>query len=95
MLTPIGKGSMKKTESRKVMISRRALFQRINRVLAKRGQLLKTNRARQLGAGRHDLGRYFIVDLDRNSLVNLNADPVALGEELEVIAAYEAVEEES
>lgn len=81
---------MAKTRS-KVPITHRALVQRINRVLAKEGEQLKSYRG---GKWDSDLGRYYIIDLNRNVLVRGDVDLEALGRKLKVLAEYEAIEEE-
>lgn len=82
---------MAKTRA-KVPITRRALIQRINRVLAKDGEVLKTNR--HPGVGRDDLGRHYVVDVNRNFLVDRDVDLEEVGRRLKVIAGYETIEEE-
>lgn len=80
---------MAKTRST-VPITQRALIQRINRVLARDGQQLKAYRG---GKWESDLGRYYIVDLNRNRLLRGDVELDDLGRELDVIAGYEKLEE--
>ncbi len=71
-----------------VNISKRALIQRINRVLDKRGDVLKYNRSRF-----EEMGDYFVVNVKGNYVVEKDVDLVALGKELAVIQDYEKFEE--
>jgi hypothetical protein len=72
----------------KAKITKRALIQRINRKLDKEGQTLKTNRG-FVGAGKHDLGRYYIVDFATNGIIDLDVDLEATGRELGVLQGWE------
>jgi hypothetical protein len=74
-----------------VPVSLRALVQRINRKLAHDGEVLKKLRGERYRA---EFGTYYIVNLDRNCLETTDVDPVALGQELGVLAAWETVREE-
>ncbi len=80
-----------KKKAEKVLVTRRALIQRINRVLAKREEQLRAYRG---GRWQSDLGRYYIVDLGRNAIVRGDVDLEDVGRELKVIAGYEAIEKE-
>ena len=73
---------------RQVPVSMRALVQRINRALAKEGEVLKKLRGVRYRA---DFGTYYIVNISRNCLETTDVDPVALGQELGVLAAWETV----
>lgn len=74
----------------KLQISRRALFQRINRALARESKQLRTHRA-----GPAPSGRYFVVDLDRSCIVNRDVDLVKLARELDLIKGYEELAEDA
>lgn len=74
-----------------VPVSMWALMQRLNRTLAKEGEVLKKLRGARY---RDELGSYYIVNLARNGIEATDVDPVALGRELGVLAAWEAVREE-
>jgi hypothetical protein len=66
----------------------RALSQRINRVLADRGEILKKAR------GQHaveDCGDWFVLDTRRNAVANKHVDPKALGATLGLIKPFEVV----
>lgn len=83
---------MAKRTGPKVAVSRRALIQRINRVLAKNDEALKARR----GGRRQIDGDYFIVNVARNWMVQEHVwerDLEALGREMEVLAGYEELEE--
>ena len=69
-------------------VTLRALLQRLNRKLAKEGEVLKTLRGQRYA---NDLGRYYIVNLDRKAIDTTDVDPVALGRALGVLAAWEMV----
>jgi hypothetical protein len=78
-----------KTKGRgKVPVTERALFQRINRKLAHENEQLKTCRG---GQWENELGRYYVVDLNRNSITASDVDPEALGRELGVLARWEEI----
>jgi len=71
-----------------VPITRRALIQRINRALAKRGEVLKGTRGRS--TGKRPL---YIVNLKRNAITREKVNLEALGRELEVINKFERLED--
>jgi hypothetical protein len=73
----------------KVSVTQRALIARINRALAKQDELLKT--CREDGPSFHQLGRYYIVDINRNMLLHSDIDLEELGRELGVFRGYEAL----
>jgi hypothetical protein len=89
---------MSKTRLGKVMVSRRAVLQRINRRLAPDGRQLKAYRqGLKYGAAARwwrDLGEYYIVDVNRNAIERGHVDLEVFGRQLEVLAAYEAVDME-
>jgi hypothetical protein len=74
----------------KVPVSERALVQRLNRHLSKEGQVLKKLRGERW---RGDLGDYYIVDEHRNIVAASHVNPVALAQEIGVLAAWETVRE--
>ena len=74
---------------RRVPVSERALAQRINRRLARDGQMLKSRRGRRW---RSDLGQYYIVNADRDFIVATRIDPEGYGRKLGVLADWEALE---
>jgi len=73
----------------KVPVSERALVQRVNRVLAKQDERLKTYRG---GRSIVQLGRYYIVNVKGNWLVSGNVDLEDLGREVECLEAWEYLE---
>jgi len=73
-----------------VPVRMQTLLRRINRHLAKQGEVLKV--ARSSGA-RDMLGAYFIVRQADQSLVRCLADPVALGRELGLLQPWERGEQ--
>jgi hypothetical protein len=73
---------------RRIPVSRRALVQRIGRVLRERGQALKW-----YGARRRDEGRYALLDVGRGVVVASDVDVVKLARQLGVLAAWEEVTE--
>ena len=75
----------------KVPVTQRALIQRINRALAKEGQILKTTRGVKW---RQSLGDYYVVDLNRNFIISTHNDVEELGRELKALAPYESMEGE-
>ena len=75
----------------KVPVSMRALLQRINRRLAKEEEVLKKLRGERY---RGDFGDYYIVNWRFNLVKRTHIDPVALAQELDVLAAWETVREE-
>jgi hypothetical protein len=74
-ISPLGK--VVATEQ-KVPISVRALIQRVYRELRHNGEVLKIARGSRAEL-ESDVGRYFIVNMKRNSLVNDHCDPEAVG----------------
>ncbi len=80
---------------RKVPVSERALFQRINRNLNRNDRKLCT--ARGFWDGRvwqedTNLGRYYVVDIRRNLVVDAHVNLEQFGRDLEVLAPWEAME---
>jgi hypothetical protein len=71
-----------------VPVTPRAVIQRINRKLKPDDRMLRTARSPRV---EQDLGRYFIVNFNRNRIVEQHVDLEDLGRELGVLAAYEHV----
>ena len=70
----------------KVIVSERALFQRISRKLSHTNQQLCTSRTPRTEL---DCGRFYIVDKVRNVIAFKNIDLEAQGRDLGVLAAWE------
>jgi hypothetical protein len=76
-----------------VPVTERALVQRINRALAKAGRhghIMKKTRGM---SAQLDLGRFYVLDIDRNFVVRSHVDLESLGRQLEVFHAYEVLAE--
>ena len=71
-----------------VIISKRALLQRINRKLAKDGEVMRAARSE---LSRHLVGDFYVVDTAINGVVEKDVDPAVKARELGVLAAYESV----
>jgi hypothetical protein len=69
-------------------ITERALVQRINRKLKGQGEALRTTRGR-----RGDLGDFYVVDLNRNFVVDKHVDLEECGRELGVLKPHERMAE--
>ena len=79
----------------KAPVSMRALIQRINRKLRHNGEVLKVARGSRAEAeAEADVGRYFIVNIKRDLLVNDHCDPEAVAREIGVMAEYERLVED-
>ncbi|MCP3382846.1 hypothetical protein NLM31_20990 [Bradyrhizobium sp. CCGUVB4N] len=76
-------------DTRKVPVTTRAVISRINRRL--RPDLLRLRACRPNSRWWSDLGDYFIVDLDRNAIVQSHVDPETYGRELGVVQLFEQV----
>lgn len=70
----------------KVPVSKRALFQRVNRTLKKQGKAIKTTRADRW---REDLGDHYIIDMSRNVIVAGHIDLEEYGREIGALRDYE------
>lgn len=68
---------------KKQAITRRALIQRINRALAKDGEILRSDRR----------GGYMRVDLSRNYVIETDVDLAAKGTKLSVLKPWETLEQ--
>ena len=75
-------------KKQRVGVTESALIQRLNRKLKADGAKLKT--ARSEGVER-DVGRYFIVDVQRNFIAIQHVDLEELGRKLEVLKPWEEV----
>jgi hypothetical protein len=73
----------------KVLVSRRALLQRLNRVLTEAHLLLKKTKGSRM---KKQLGDYYLIDLRRNALVDKDVSLEALGRKHAVLAAWERLE---
>ena len=71
---------------RTVAVTGRALIQRINRALVEEGRMLrKTRGSRAL----QDLGEYYVLNVDRNWVIETDVDLEAFGRKLGCLEAYE------
>ena len=70
----------------KVIVSERALHQRINRKLSHTNQRLCASRTPRM---EEDCGRFYIVDTVRNVVAFKNIDLEAQGRDLGALAAWE------
>ena len=71
---------------RMVAVTARALTQRINRALGEEGRMLrKTRGSRAL----QDLGEYYVLNVDRNWVIQTDVDLEGFGRELGCLEAYE------
>lgn len=75
-----------------VPVTRRALFQRINRALAERDEVLKKLRGDRWWP---DLGDYYVVNIRVNGVVAKHVDLADFGRELGVLAPYEKLAEDA
>ena len=66
---------------------------RINRKLRHNGEVLKVARGSR-AESESDVGRYFIVNIKQNLLVNDHCDPEAVGREIGEMTEYERVVED-
>jgi Domain of unknown function (DUF6602) len=80
--------AMPKSEKVSVPVTLRSVLQRINRKLAKQGEVLKATRGER---ARSQMGDFFVIDASRNFLVQANVDPEALARELGVLNPWESV----
>jgi hypothetical protein len=71
-----------------VPVTTRALIQRLNRRLAREDQQVHAYRG---GRWESDLGRYYIVNMNRNVIVARHVNLEALGRDLEVLRPWEAL----
>ena len=85
------------TPQRQEQVSEAALIARINRKLKHQDEMLRT--ARRYWADGHflehpDLGRYFVVDLFRNLVIQTHVDLEELGREVGALREFEQVASE-
>jgi hypothetical protein len=74
----------------KVLVSRRALIQRLNNALAGSNLLLKKTKG---GRMKKQLGDYYLIDLKQNALVETDVDMEKLGRKHGVLEPWERLEE--
>ena len=74
--------------TKKVLVTERALIQRINRKLWHDDQVLRKTRGTR---AQLDLGWFYVLDWRRNFVVEHDVDPESLGRELGVLAEYESL----
>jgi hypothetical protein len=72
----------------KIRVSRRAAIARINRVLAKRDEVLRASRGARCRA---DLGDHYILDWRINGVVEKDVNVEDVARELGVLHPYEVV----
>ena len=81
-----------KQKAQKVVVTEKALYQRINRKLNADGRALKRTRGQRALI---ELGRYYVLDMNMNAVLyhyhNVNLED--FGRELGVLKPYEVVEE--
>ncbi len=77
-------------KKRTVPVSERALYARINRALQHKGQMLR--RLREGTRAFAQLGRYYVLDLDRNLVIWDHTDIEAVARELNVMEPQESLE---
>jgi hypothetical protein len=71
-----------------VPVSLRALVQRVNRALKKKGRLLKAARGER---ARTEVGDYYLIDVERNFLTDKHVNVEVLGRELGVLQPWEVL----
>ena len=76
---------------KRVPVTMRALVQRINRRLRKEEEMLRKARGTRWW---RDLGEWYIVNFNRNTIVAGHVDPKELGRELGVLRNWETVASE-
>jgi hypothetical protein len=76
-----------KKQDKKVPVTFRAVYQRVNRALAKEGEGLRANR----GARNRDTGEFYIVGFNRNAVLATHVDVEALARDLDVLKPWETV----
>jgi hypothetical protein len=74
----------------KAPVSRRALFQRVNRKLAKEGLALKKTSGQR---ARIDLGEYFLIDTKRNTAVERHIDLAKFATKHGVLEPWERLDQ--
>jgi hypothetical protein len=79
---------MGKTTRQHVPVTRSALIQRINRTLRKQDKLLKTTRG---GEAIHDLGEFYVLDVQHNRVIDTQVDVEALGRKVGCLRPWEGL----
>jgi hypothetical protein len=77
---------------KKVPVSERALFARINRALAKDGEGLR--RCRRNSRAWPELGDYYVINVNKNWITGKQIDLEGYGRELKVLADFEELSED-
>jgi hypothetical protein len=72
-----------------IPVTERALIQRINRVLRKDGRILKVTRGER---ALREVGQYYLLGFDRNTVTTLHVDIEELAHELGVLRSFERLE---
>lgn len=75
---------------KKVAISERALLARINRKLKQDNEQLRKCKVDSRGYG--ELGDYYAIDLNRNTVTATHVDLSKWGKEMKVLADFEVLE---
>jgi len=77
-------------KTKKVPVTERALFARVDRTLRKRGEMLRRSR---VGSTRAllDVGRYYVLDVDRGAVVGHNINLEKYARELGVMQDFESL----
>lgn len=78
----------------KVPVTTRAVVQRINRKLAGEGRLGRKLKATRGGRWRSTVGDFYVLDIDRNLVVEQHVNPEALARKLGVLEPWEQVHDE-
>ena len=76
------------TQMPKRPVSESALIRRVNRKLVPDLHQLKKSRGETM---RQDLGEFYVLDLFRNTVCDLNVDPEQIGRELGVLTPCEGL----
>ena len=80
------------SKGQKAPVTMRAVIQRINRKLKADDEQLRATRGE--GNAQRELGDYYIVDFNRNSVMRKDVDPAKLARELGVLKPWEEVTRE-
>jgi hypothetical protein len=75
-------------KARAVPVTKRALLQRINRKLVEEGEVLKTARGE---IAQNDLGTFYVLDINKNTVAAHDVDPETLGRKLGVLRPWEHI----
>ena len=89
--------SAKSAAPKKVPVTERALFQRINRKLKQDNQALRTARGFWNGPDWYEdtnLGRYYVIDIYRNVVVDHHVDLEGTAREWGALAEWEELKSE-